>query len=115
MELWKRPKSNILRIIVMNTKQKVVLWVGIGIIGILLVYPPYKLEGGGKLNLGHRNIITPLAAFTNEQAEVTNAILRAGKTMMKIDVLRLVLECVLVVAITAGGIWAFKEEKNKIV
>jgi hypothetical protein len=90
----------------MNTKQKVVLWVGISIIGILLVYPPYKLEGGGKLNFGHRNIITPLAGFTKEQAEVAKAIWQADKTMMKIDVLRLVLECVLVVAITTGGIWA---------
>ena len=99
----------------MNTKQKVVLWVGISIIGILLVYPPYKLEGGGKINLGHRNIITPLAGFTKEQAEITAAIWQADKVNMKIDVFRLVLECVLVGAITTGGIWAFKEEKNKIV
>jgi hypothetical protein len=97
----------------MNTKQKIVLWIGISIIGILLAHPPYKLIlGDVKLNIGHRNIITPSGGFTKDELEISGSAMQRG-AIIKIDIFRLLLECVLVGAITKGGLCAFKDTKDK--
>ncbi len=110
-------KTSKLGIMTMNTKQKIVFWVGISIIGILLVYPPYNviLDDDIKLNIGHRNIITPSGGITKDERELSGAPVQNETIKIKIDIFRLLLELVLVGAITKGGIWAFKEEKNKTV
>lgn len=98
----------------MNTKQKIVLWTGLSLIAILLVYPPYNSYYFSEANNcigrgcgGHRSIITILDRVIDDRS--------GGYENMEIDIPRLLLETFLLVVITFGGIWAFRSEKDKII
>lgn len=92
---------------VMNRKQKICLWIGLSIVAILVVYPPYccSLEEM-PFSFGHRNILRPLT-FDKIELQVY------AKEKFGIDVCRLLLEWLLIGVITTGGIWAFSDKKNK--
>ena len=109
MNLWKRAKLNILGITVMNTKQKIVLWIGASLIAVLLVYPPYEVRfdpsfSWPPLSLGHRNIVRP--AIYKLDLTILNDDIR-------LDYVRLLLEIILLVMIICGGLWVFKDTKDR--
>lgn len=100
----------------MNRKQAICLWIGLSLIAILVVYPPYKTSRiayseGRKLevNLGHRNVFCPIRG-TAQHGDIAFRFWHEGS--FKLDFLRLLLECLLIAVITAGGLWAFKNRKR---
>ena len=92
----------------MNKKQKICLWVGLTLIAALAIYPPYKIDLLVKMNLGHRFFLNPIGFdFNFHEAKLK------ASDCVKLDMLRLIIEWLLIGAITAGGIWAFKNKKQK--
>jgi len=96
----------------MNTNQKIVLWIGVSLLLVLLVYPPYELYRGTErqLSLGHRCIISPAIYRQQEDYTIELGLAKLGR--IRLDFARLSLEIILIVMITVGGLWAVKEKKN---
>ncbi len=88
----------------MNIKQKIVLWIGISLLLLLIVYPPYFDRvyyefGSHNISLGHRYIIRPAIS--------------EGKTDISFDKTRFIIETILLFVITGGGLYVFKDTKPK--
>jgi hypothetical protein len=100
----------------MNRGQKVCLWIGLSLIAVLAIYPPYKADiRDVEINLGHRNIFTHvrLSYSTSDHEFSFGECMVYKKCPFYVDVPRLLLECFLIAAITTGGIWAFKDKRQE--
>lgn len=91
----------------MNRRQKIVLWIGIAVIVVMGVFPPwlYTTTGNGlnsKKNAGYSCILFP--------PPPKGVGLRYG---ISLDVSRLCVQWAIVVVITAGLIVAFKDNKDE--
>jgi len=100
----------------MNAKQKIILWAGISLILILVVYPPYYYKkpapDSPQLSIGHRYIFKP--AFYHIGTEYGNEEMRWLRyDRICLDYIRLLIESVLISTITGGGLYVFKDTKPK--
>jgi len=102
----------------MNRKQKIILWIGLSLMAVLAVYPPYNGVGVYfenrklKVNLGHRNILRPIRGHAEvRQIDIAFHFWKFGH--FNLDFQRLLLEWVLIGATTGGGLWAFKDKRKK--
>jgi hypothetical protein len=95
----------------MNRKQIICLWIGIGVIVLMGLFPPwfFAVDAYGakmKKNKGYIFILTP----PPHEFELTN---RPVSVMSSIDFSRLCLQGAMVAVVTSGLIVTFKGEKPK--
>jgi len=89
----------------MNTSQKVALWVGIGVLVLMLVFPPWvgiqSLSRTANITnvypLGYAPLFSPPPAGAGKQ----------------VDFGRLSIQCLAVVLVTGGMIYTLKDSKDK--
>ena len=86
----------------MNKKQKIVLWIGIAVIVIMGIFPPWVISGysTGRPIAGSYSLITSPPKMGEAYAK-------------SIDLYRLGVQWVIVGVITGGLIYTFKDQKDK--
>ena len=91
----------------MNKKQKICLWVGIAIIVLMGFIPPWvytsiRFALGQTGHAGYHCILYP-----PEPSEVY------GRTGIRIDILRLLVQWAIIAVVTGGLVYTFKDKKSK--
>jgi hypothetical protein len=95
--------------VTMNLKQKICLWIGIGLIVLMGFYPPwvlpYNVKGvKNRINAGYKPILKPPIRETKDGE---------FKFGTSIDFSRLGVQWVLVAIVTGGLLITFKDKKQK--
>ena len=91
----------------MNKKQIVVLWIGIAVIVVMCLFPPWHYKSGdkliqGQIDWGYKFILTPAQAPNPDYEQLKGII----------DVRRLFIQILIVGLITTGLIVTFIDRKK---
>lgn len=87
----------------MNKKQKIILWIGIIIIVLMGLFPPYE-----------RAIILPSFGPDDPSVRISYGFLFEPPILdVKIDFARLAIQWIIVSVLTAGAIYTTKDQKDK--
>ncbi|HUV40775.1 MAG TPA: hypothetical protein VMW23_03180 [Sedimentisphaerales bacterium] len=96
----------------MNRKQKIVLWIGIGLFVVMGLFPPWatKLSNNRQVNSGYAFICTPPPII---ELNTTGKIFGPFKSCgAHIDISRLCLQWAMVSVVAGGLIITFKDKKD---
>jgi hypothetical protein len=90
----------------MNKKQLAVMWVGIGIIVLMCLFPPWITNGG---------IVDYVCLFSNGTISIIGPNYPQTYNYMTahIDSIRLIIQCAIVGLITGSLLYTLKNKKNK--
>lgn len=100
----------------MNRKQIIVLWIGIAVIVVMGIYPPWTMKSvyANQLKGSDTDTIRSLMKFVNEvYYPIWPRPLKNNYLLfMEIDICKLVVQWIMVATITGGLLVTFKDKKK---